>query len=343
MNKDILLGKTKNELKDIAKSFGLPAFTATQIADWLYDKRAKSINEMTNLSKKARELLSENYEVGFQEPIDFQESNDGTKKYLYKNQKGQLIEAAYIPEKNRNTLCVSSQVGCKMACEFCMTGRQKYHGDLTTAEIINQLLSLPEYESVTNVVYMGMGEPLDNIDNVLKSLDIITSEWGLAWSPKRVNVSTIGVIPAMKRFIEESKCHLAISIHSPFEEERKSIMPVQNKYSISDVIKELKKHDWTGQRRLSFEYIVFDDLNHSASHAKEMAKLLHGMKARVNLIRFHKIPDSRLKSTSEKNIEYFKQQLENKGILTTVRASRGQDIDAACGLLSTKGYKNEIV
>lgn len=260
---------------------------------------------MTNLSKKARAILSENYKIGYIKPINVQKSKDGTKKYLYKTANGSLIETAYIPEKTRNTLCVSSQVGCKMACEFCMTGRQKYHGDLSSGEIVNQLLSLPEYEEITNIVYMGMGEPLDNVENVLKSLDIITKDWGLGWSPKRINVSTIGVIPAMKRFIEESKCHLAISIHSPFEEERKSIMPVQNKYSIINVIDELKKHDWTGQRRLSFEYIVFDDLNHSARHAKELSKLLHGLKARVNLIRFHKIPDSRLKSTSESNINFL--------------------------------------
>jgi 23S rRNA (adenine2503-C2)-methyltransferase len=338
MSKTILLGKTKAEIQEIVSQHKLPKFTATQILDWIYQKRVKSIEEMTNLSKKARSILTEEYEVGFKKSVKVSNSDDGTKKYLYQNQGGNYIEAAYIPEKNRNTLCVSSQVGCKMACEFCMTGRQKFNGNLSSGEIVNQILSLPEFTELTNIVYMGMGEPLDNIDEVLKSLEIITSEWGLGWSPKRVNVSTIGVIPAMKRFIEESKCHLAISIHSPFDEERKTFMPVQNKYKITDIVEELKKHDWSGQRRLSFEYIVFDDFNHSIAHAKELSKLLHGLKCRVNLIRFHKIPDSRLKSTSDTNINAFKSLLENKGIITTIRASRGEDINAACGMLSTKAF-----
>lgn len=338
MSKIFLLGKTKSELQLIVEENKLPKFTANQILDWIYMKRVNSFEEMTNLSKKARSILSEKYEIGFKEPSKVSASTDGTKKYLFQNEKGQFIEAAFIPEKNRNTLCVSSQVGCKMACEFCMTGRQKFHGNLSSGEIINQILSLPEFESLTNIVYMGMGEPLDNVEEVLKSLEIITSDWGLSWSPKRINVSTIGVIPAMERFIKESKCHLAISIHSPFDEERKTFMPVQNKYKISDIINVLKKHDWSGQRRLSFEYIVFDDFNHTVSHAKELARILHSLKCRINLIRFHKIPDSRLKSSSEKNIKNFQKILEDKGIITTIRASRGEDINAACGLLSTKEY-----
>lgn len=336
MEKQTLFGKTLDELKESVKLLGMPAFTAQQIADWMYKKGIQSFDEMTNLSKINREKLAEAFYLGVSAPESESISKDGTKKYLYKTQEGKFIEAAYIPEKTRATLCVSSQVGCKMGCEFCMTGRQKFFGNLTAAEIVNQLMSLPEREKITNIVYMGMGEPMDNLQNVLKSLEIITSSWGLAMSPRRINVSTIGVIPSMIEFLEKSECHLAISMHSPFDDERKTIMPVQNAYPISEIMSTLRTYNWRGQRRLSFEYIVFDGFNHSKAHADQIARLLNGLICRVNLIRFHKIPDSRLNSTNEANLELFKQQLEAKGITTTIRASRGQDIDAACGLLSTK-------
>lgn len=335
-NKQVLFGKTLDEVKEIIKNLGLPSYTAVQITDWLYKKKISSIEEMSNLSKKNRQLLAENFDFGMSAPSNVSTSSDGTKKYLYQTAGGKFIESAYIPEKTRATLCVSSQVGCKMGCEFCMTGRMKFKGNLTAGEIVNQLMSLPERENVSNLVYMGMGEPMDNVDEVLKSLEILTSEWGLAMSPRRINVSTVGVIPSMIKFIENSDCHLAISLHSPFDDERKTIMPVQSAYPVSEVIETLKKYNWRGQRRVSFEYIVFDGFNHSKRHVDQMAKLLNGLICRVNLIRFHQIPDSPLATTNEENLQIFKEQLEAKGITTTIRASRGQDIDAACGLLSTK-------
>ncbi len=335
-NKDYLFGKTLSELKLVCKELGLPGFTAKQITDWLYKKNINSIDEMSNLSKKARTLLNEKFTFGTSNHVSVQESKDGTKKYLFKTPSGKFIEAAYIPDKNRNTLCVSSQVGCKMACTFCMTGRQKFHGNLTAGSIVNQIRSLPEWQKITNIVYMGMGEPMDNLDEVLKSLEIITSDWGMAMSPRRINVSTIGVIPAVKRFLDESQAHLAISMHSPFEEERAELMPVQKAYPLKDILNLIREYDWYGQRRVSFEYIIFDGLNHSAKHVAELAKLLDGLKCRINLIRFHQIPDSELKTSKDAEVERFMEQLNNHGIRTTIRASRGQDIDAACGLLSTK-------
>jgi len=335
-NKDYLFGKTLAELKDICKELGLAGFTAKQIADWLYKKDINSIDEMTNLSKKTRQLLNERFNFGTSKHVSVQESKDGTKKYLFKTLSGKYIEAAYIPEKSRNTLCVSSQVGCKMACTFCMTGRQKFHGNLMAGTIVNQVRSLPEWHKITNIVYMGMGEPMDNIDEVLKSLEILTSEWGMAMSPRRINVSTIGVIPAMKRFLDESQAHLAISMHSPFEQERADLMPVQKAYPLKTILDLVRQYNWHGQRRVSFEYIIFDGLNHSSKHVAQLAKILEGHKCRINLIRFHQIPDSQLKSSNDAAVEKFMEQLNNKGIRTTIRASRGQDIDAACGLLSTK-------
>jgi 23S rRNA (adenine2503-C2)-methyltransferase len=336
MEKQSLLGKTLVELQQVVKELGMPAFTAKQIAEWLYVKRAVSFDEMTNLSKTARQQLSQSYLIGRQEPQKVQESVDGTKKYLYPTLHKQFIETAYIPEDDRATLCVSSQVGCKMGCLFCMTGKQGFQAQLTAGEIINQVYSLPEFDKLTNIVYMGMGEPMDNIDEVLRSLEIFTAPWGMAWSPRRINVSTIGVIPAMKRFIEESEAHLAISLHSPFNEERKNLMPIENVYPAEEVVELLKSYDWAKQRRVSFEYIMFNGVNDTAAHVKGLTKLLNGIKCRINLICFHPIPNTPLDGSSRQTMEWFRDELTSKGITTTIRRSRGEDIYAACGLLSTK-------
>lgn len=336
MQKEILFGKTPEELEQIVLGLGLPKFTARQISDWLYKKEITSIDEMTNLSLKNRSILNEKYSFGLTPYSDVQVSTDGTKKYLFPTQTMKFIESAYIPEESRSTLCVSSQVGCKMACLFCMTGKQGFQGNLTAGEIINQIRSLPEKNQLTNIVYMGMGEPLDNTEEVLKSLQILTSEWGFAMSPRRITVSTIGILPGLKRFLEESECHLAISLHTPFEEERKQLMPIQTVYPISEVIKELRKYDWYRQRRVSMEYIMFEGINDTERHARGVADLLKGIMCRLNLIRFHPIPDTPLKGSPDEKMKAFQALLENKGIITTIRKSRGEDIYAACGMLSTK-------
>jgi len=334
--KEPLFGKTLSQLQEIVAGLGLPKFTAKQITDWLYKKDITSIDEMTNLSKKARELLSGNFEFGLVPPRKVSVSSDGTKKYLYPVENNRFVEAAYIPEKSRATLCVSSQVGCRMGCRFCMTGMQGFQGNLSAGEIVNQIKSLPERESLTNIVYMGMGEPFDNYQNVIQSLEILTSGWGFAMSPRRITVSTIGVIPAMKRFLEESECHLAVSLHTPFDNERRMLMPVQNNHPIEEVLDVIRKFNISGQRRISFEYIVFKDMNHSPGHVKQLARILNGIRCRINLIRFHPIPGSEYRSPNEETIRSFMEALNSKGIRTTLRASRGQDIEAACGLLSTK-------
>jgi 23S rRNA (adenine2503-C2)-methyltransferase len=334
--KKSLYGLTLSEISLIVKEEGLPNFAAKQISEWLYKKDIDSIAQMTNLSLKSREQLEQKYTVGITPSIKVMESVDGTKKYLFKTDTNNFIEAAYLPETDRATLCVSTQAGCKMGCLFCMTGKQGFQGNLTTNEILNQLRSIPEYRSVTNLVYMGMGEPFDNLDNVLSSLEIITSEWGYAWSPKRITVSSIGIIPAMMTFLEKSNCHLAISLHNPFDDERRQMMPIQNVYPIQSVISEIKKADLGRQQRISFEYIMFDGVNDTDSHIKEMVKLLGGLKCRVNLIRFHAIPGTPLNGSPDSKILEFRNALTSKGVFTTIRASRGLDIQAACGLLSTK-------
>jgi len=331
-----LFGKNLSELKVIAQEAGLKPFAAKQLASWLYQKHITSIDEMTNISKSARIYLKDNYHLGLSLPIKVDASKDGTKKYLYQSVENHFVEAAYIPDADRATLCLSSQVGCKMGCLFCMTARQGFQAHLDAGEILNQLHSLPDFDSITNLVYMGMGEPLDNLEEVLKSIEILTADWGYGMSPKRITLSTIGVIPAMKEFLDRSKAHLAISIHSPFDEERKKLMPIQQVYPIKEVIETLQGYDWTGQRRLSFEYIMFQGVNDTPEHARELVRLLSRFKSRVNLIHFHPIPDSPLVGSSRNNMESFQKILKDKGLMTTIRKSRGEDIFAACGLLSTK-------
>ena len=334
--KDQLFGKDLNELQELSLALGLPKFTGKQLADWLYKKEIVSVDEMSNLSKKARDLLNEKFELGLSAPSKVQVSIDGTKKYLFPTLHNKFIETAMIPDDDRKTVCVSTQVGCKMGCLFCMTGKQGFQGQLTAGEIVNQIRSIKEYGEVSNIVYMGMGEPFDNLDAVLKSLDILTSEWGFAMSPRRITVSSIGIIPAMIRFLNECEANLAISLHTPFDEERRKLMPVQIAYPIAEVVNEIKGWDFGRQRRVSFEYILFKGLNDTPYHVRELTKLLAGIRCRINLIRFHPVPGTPLESPDEETITSFRDQLTAKDITTTIRASRGQDIYAACGLLSTK-------
>jgi len=331
-----LLGQTLNELQAVAESLGLPRFTAKQMAQWIYEKRVRSINDMTNLSLVNRQKLIEaGYEIGYEDPSDAAISKDGTIRYLFATPAGKHVETVYIPDRERATLCVSSQIGCKMNCYFCMTGKQGFNGQLTTHQIINQIFAIPESLSLTNVVFMGMGEPLDNWENVSRALEIITAPWGLAWSPKRVTLSTIGQMQHLPDFLAQSQCHLAISIHSPFADERESLMPVQKAYPIDTVLDLLRQQDWSHQRNLTFEYIIFKGLNDDARHAHALIKLLSGLECKVNLIRFHAIPDVELKTTDLTQMEKFRDILNEHGLTATIRASRGEDIFAACGMLSS--------
>ena len=342
--KQPLLGLTLSELQAITKQLSMPLFTAKQMASWLYDKKVKTIDEMTNLSLKHRTLLNELYEVGATAPMHAMSSVDGTIKYLYQVGENSFVEAVYIPDGERATLCVSSQVGCKMNCKFCMTGKQGFTTNLSANQILNQIISLPECDKLTNVVMMGMGEPLDNLDEVLKALEILTAPYGFAWSPKRITLSTVGLKKGLKRFIESCDCHLAISLHSPVPEQRRDLMPAEKAYSITEMVDLLRNYDFSKQRRLSFEYIVFKGVNDSMLYAKELLKLLRGLDCRVNLIRFHAIPNVDLEGVDMDAMVKFRDSLTSHGLFTTIRASRGEDIFAACGMLSTakQNEKNNI-
>lgn len=337
-----LLGKTLSELEDIVQELRMPRFAAKQIALWIYDKKVQSIDEMTNLPVKHRDLLKEKYTVGAASPVHAMRSIDGTVKYLFRISEKNYVETVYIPEGDRATLCVSSQVGCKMNCTFCMTGKQGYAGNLSVTQIMNQIYSIPERDTLTNIVFMGMGEPFDNLDAVLKVLTILTSDYGYAWSPKRITVSTVGLKKGMEHFLQESDCHLAISLHSPFPAQRAKLMPAEKAFSIADIVELLRNYDFSKQRRLSFEYIMFKGVNDSLIYAKELVRLLHGLDCRINLIRFHAIPNVDLQGCDENAMLAFRDYLTSHGLFSTIRASRGEDIFAACGMLSTSQQRKEI-
>ncbi|MDD3737040.1 MAG: 23S rRNA (adenine(2503)-C(2))-methyltransferase RlmN [Bacteroidales bacterium] len=335
MVREKLYGRTLEELTDVTTAASLPSYAARQIAGWLYRRGAPEIDGMTDLSLAARDLLQERYETGLTPPSAVATGSDGTKKYLFPVSSNRFIETAFIPDRNRATVCLSVQSGCRMGCRFCMTARQGFQGNLTSNEILNQFRSLPEHESLTNIVYMGMGEPLDNLSEVLKSLEILTSSWGYGWSPTRITVSTVGITGRIEDFLEKSRCHLAVSLHSPFDDERQALMPVQKTHPLGKILETIRQFDFGRQRRVSFEYIVFRGLNDTPAHVREMARILNGIRCRVNLIRFHAIPGSDYTSPDQKEMESFRDSLNAKGITATIRASRGEDIGAACGLLST--------
>lgn len=329
-----LLGKTPDELKEIALKAGLPAFAGKQLAQWLYVRKVRGIDEMTNISKVGRERLKEEYSLGLTLPSACQVSSDGTKKYLFPVGEGNAVEAVMIPDEDRKTLCVSSQAGCRMGCKFCMTGRQGFHGNLTVADILSQFIAIDEAAELTNAVFMGMGEPLDNFGNVMRAIEVLTSDWGFGWSPKRITLSTIGVLPNLRKYLDSTRCHLAVSLHNPFPDERAEMMPVQKAWPVQEVIDMIREYDFTGQRRVSFEYTMFAGLNDDKRHADALIRLLRGLECRVNLIRFHKIPDSPFETTPQIIMERFRDRLSNHGITCTIRASRGEDILAACGMLA---------
>lgn len=341
--KQTLLGMTLGEMQAMVAGLGMPRFTAGQVAKWVYGAHVRSIDEMTNISKANRARLSEACAVGAMEPAGCQRSKDGTVKYLFPTAAGKFVETVFIPDGDRATLCVSSQVGCKMNCLFCQTGKQGFEGNLTAADILNQIYSLPEADRLTNIVFMGQGEPMDNLESVLRAASALTAEWGYGWSPKRITVSSVGVKGKLKRFLDESECHVAISMHSPLHEQRRRLMPAEGQMAIADTVALLKTYDFTHQRRVSFEYIVFDGVNDSMLHLREIVKLLDGLECRVNLIRFHAIPGVELRGADDKKMETMRDYLTHHGVFTTIRASRGQDILAACGLLSTAKKNHEAL
>ena len=329
-----LLGKTLQELCDAATACGLKPYVGKQLAEWMYSKRVLEAERMTNIGRMAREALLARYEIGGARPVGSALSSDGTRKYLFPVENGTAVEAVVIPDEDRRTLCVSSQSGCRMGCKFCMTGRQGWHGNLDISDIINQFVSVDGSLGLTNAVFMGMGEPLDNYPSVERAIEVLTSDCGFGWSPKRITVSTIGVLPVLRRFLDGQRCHLAVSLHNPFPDERLQMMPVQKAWPVSDVIDLVRQYDFSGQRRVSFEYTMFAGFNDDKRHADALSRMLRGLECRVNLIRFHRIPDFPYDCASDVAMQSFRDRLNKNGIICTIRSSRGEDILAACGMLA---------
>ncbi|PIE84072.1 MAG: 23S rRNA (adenine(2503)-C(2))-methyltransferase RlmN [Bacteroidia bacterium] len=334
MQQQCLLGLDTHELSERAAAIGLRPFVGKQIAQWIYEKRATAFGQMTNISKDGREALDAAYTTGREAPIACSVSSDGTKKYLFPAGSGSTVEAAMIPDGERKTLCISTQAGCRMACAFCATGQQTFRGDLDAAQILNQVLSVEESAELSNLVFMGMGEPLDNPDALLRTLDALTAPWGLAMSPRRITVSTVGREEGLLRFLHESEAHLAVSLHSPFEVERQELVPASRALPITRLMGILKSRNWSGQRRLSFEYVVLGGVNDTDRHMAALARLLRGWPCLVNLIAYHPHPDAPFRPPRPGRMLELRDMLNGQGVRATVRVSRGLDIEAACGLLA---------
>ncbi len=333
------------ELKEFVKELGLEPYRAKQIAQWLYKKRVKSFDEMTNLGKKARELLSRKAKIDVLKTVKVEESSDGTRKYLFELPDGNRIESVFIPEKDWNTLCVSTQVGCPAGCKFCLTAKDGFTRNLTAAEIVDQYIQVQrdvgENRRISNVVFMGMGEPLLNFDNVKKAVEIMTHRDMLDLSTRKVTVSTVGVVPGIERMAKEmNRVKLAVSLHATTDEQRERIVPLNRKWPIGKIMEALRRYPADNNRRIMIEYVMLKGVNDSLEDARRLVKLIKGIPVKVNLIPFNPYPGAPFQPTPREDIEKFQKVLWDHNIAAFIRDSRGQDISAACGMLRTKEKKS---
>jgi 23S rRNA (adenine2503-C2)-methyltransferase len=339
MAKVNICGSTVEEIYDLICPSGFSMNHALKISNSVYKKSASSFSEIDNIPKNLKAKLDSDASTGLFAPAKREISADGAIKYLFVNESGLMFEAVFIPEAKRNTVCVSSQSGCRMACSFCVTGKFGFHGNLTAGEIVNQVISIPEARKISHVVFMGMGEPMDNYDNVLKATKILAAEWGLALSPRNITVSSVGITPRIENFLEQSGCNLTVSLFSPFAGERAEMMPVEHKYPVNEVIRLMKNFPLRKKRRLTLSYIMIRDHNDSDSHLEGLKKLLSGSGIRVNLLPYHSHEGDSYASSPEEKLSYFKHELVTSGVSASVRKSRGKDISAACGLLAAGSNK----
>jgi 23S rRNA (adenine2503-C2)-methyltransferase len=335
MNPGTLAGHTLSEVSEFILSAGFKSSDAHKICINLYRKRLMNIPEFGKISLKLRNFLSDNYSSGLFPPSGKDTSLDGTVKYLFNSADGRLFETVYIPYGERNTVCVSTQSGCRMGCSFCVTASYGFHGNLTAGEIVNQVLAIPEAEKITNVVLMGMGEPMDNLDNVVKACEILSSGWGAALSRRNITVSTVGILPEVERFLCESGCNLTLSLHSPFPEERSRLIPAERKHPVSSVIKIIREYPADRRRRFSLAYMMMDGVNDTDRHLEGLRSLVAGSSVRINLLPYHSSGNDTFRSSSEERMMFFKHSLVTSGISASIRKSRGSDISAACGLLAS--------
>ena len=333
--KDYTLDELKEELKEI----GEKPFRAEQIYKWLYEARVSDFDEMTNLSLELREKLKQIYEIKEFKILKKQEASDGTRKYLFDVLDGNAIETVLMEYHHGFSICVSSQIGCKMGCKFCASTGIPFARNLSSGEIIEQIMAVERDANVriSNIVFMGIGEPLDNYENVIKAIRIINNPKGLNIGARHISISTSGIVPKIYQLAEENiQCTLSISLHATSNEKRSSMMPVNNAYPIEELMKACKEYIKKTNRRISFEYALAKDNNDNLQDAKELVKLLKGMLCHVNLIPINKIENGKFDKSSNENIMKFRDYLNDHGIVATIRRELGSDIDAACGQLRRK-------
>jgi 23S rRNA (adenine2503-C2)-methyltransferase len=330
-----LCGLTSNEIFGLIGQTGFSIDHAVAISNAIYKKRISDISKFPKIPKRLNEELELIANAGVTMPVDSELSSDKTVKYLFRTDSGEKFETVYIPDGKRNTVCVSTQSGCRMGCPFCVTGRYGFHGNLSAGEIVNQVISIPYASKVTHVVFMGMGEPMDNLENVLKACIILTAEWGLAISPRNITVSTVGITPGIEKFLGNSECNLTLSLHSPFSDERKLVVPVEKRYPVHEIVQIMKNYPVKKKRRMTIAYVMIKNLNDTDIHLEGIKTLLAGSKIRVNLLQYHKMPDDQHISSSPERMQFFKHSLVISGISASIRKSRGVDISAACGLLAS--------
>ena len=335
MIKKNLCGLTVDEILSLIEPSGFTPAHAVSISNSIYRKRIDEISFITKIPNKLKEELTFKTCSGIFKPVATEYSIDKTIKYLFRTESGKEFETVYIPDNKRNTVCVSTQSGCRMGCPFCVTGNYGFRGNLSAGEIVNQIISIPDAGKVTHVVFMGMGEPLDNLENVLKACKIITSDWGLAISPRNVTVSTVGITPGIEKFLESSHCNLTVSLHSPFSMERKLIVPVERRYPAHKIIEIMKNYPVKKKRRLSLAYVMIKDMNDTDFHLEGLKTLIKGSEVRVNLLPYHPFGEDLNSPSSDERMQFFKHNLVISGISASVRKSRGFDISAACGLLAS--------
>ncbi len=341
-----LMGMSATSLEDLLEEMGEKRFRGTQILKWVHQSGVRDLDRMTNLSKALRGKLSEEFEVAIPEVVSCECSSDGTKKWLLRMQGGSCIEMVFIPEGDRGTLCVSSQIGCALDCVFCSTGKQGFHRDLTTAEIIGQLwiaadsfdqFSTHNSRKITNVVMMGMGEPLMNFDNVVEAMNIMLDDNAYGLSKRRVTLSTAGVVPGLEKLGDVSEVSLAISLHAPNDELRTKLVPLNRKYSIDQLINSARRYLEKmpdKRRKVTIEYTLIDKINDSIEHARELSDLLRDLPCKINLIPCNPFPGSEFRRSKDTAINRFRDILYREGYTVTIRATRGDDIAAACGQLA---------
>lgn len=335
MNRKVVCGLTPEEIFLEIGSSGFTMDHALKISNQLYKRKTVSFSGLKNIPSKLKEMLVSDFETGLYPASACYRSEDDTSKCLFITGDGRKFETVHIPDKKRNTICVSSQSGCRMGCPFCQTGKYGFHGNLSASEIINQVLSFPVESQVSHVVFMGMGEPMDNLENVLRACHVLTAQWGTSISPRNITVSSVGIKPGIERFLAETECNLTVSLFSPFFEERRRIVPIENRYPVGEIIEIMKNLPIKKKRRLTLSYVMIKDLNDSDSHLHELTGMLKKSGIRINLLPYHSISGDIYESCPSERMQYFKHNLIISGISASVRRSRGSDISAACGLLAS--------